>query len=572
MSIDPHGDLVVADSGNNEVQEVAASAGTLVPTSANDVYAIAGTGTAGTAGAGSQAITAQLNGPEGSLTDAAGDIYFSNYSNCVDEIPAASGTQWGQSMVAGNLYTVAGVCGSGGSDGHTGDGGAATSAKLYYPQDLALDSNGDLYIADNDNNRIQEVAATTHSQWGQSMTADDIYTIAGSASASAGHSGDGGAASSALLDQPTGLAFDSSGDVLIGDSANNRVQEVAASTHSQWGQSMTADDIYTVAGSSSGSSGSSGDGGSATSARLDGPAGITTDSAGDIYIADTSNNRIQEVAAATDTQWGQSMTTDDVYTVAGSSSGSSGATGDGGAATSGLLNAPNDVQVDGSGNLYIADSGNNEVQEVVASTGTQWGQSMTANDLYTVAGSSAGTSGSSGDGGPATSATFDNVKAISLDPHGDLIVADFSDDVVQEVALSATSGTDSVTTPSGYTLVDSKTSGQTTTSVYTHTVGSDTGVTLSYSTSAPKVAALAVYSGVNTTSPVDAYDDAATSTSSPAAPDNRAHRGPGPRPAGWPMRPRSRSRASRATSPTEPDRRRPLPPVRSVPPPRSRVN
>ncbi len=170
----------------------------LEPLTANDIYNIVGTGTAGTAGVGSQATVAQLNGPEATVSDAAGNLYIATVTHCVDEVPATSGTQWGQSMTAGDLYTVAGVCGS---SGHSGDGGVATSALLDEPQSVALDSSGDLYIGDFLNNRVQEVAATTHSQWGQSMTAGDIYTMAGSSSGSSGHSGNGGAATSALLER-----------------------------------------------------------------------------------------------------------------------------------------------------------------------------------------------------------------------------------------------------------------------------------------------------------------------------------------------------------------------------------
>jgi len=508
VSMDPHGDLVIADDLNNEVREIPASAGTLVPYSANDVYTIAGdTSTSNTYGG--QASSSGVHGPEGSVSDPAGNLYIAADGDMVDEVPATTGTQWGQSMTAGNIYRIAGQPGT---SGHSGDGGAATSSYLDEPNDVALDAAGDLYIADTDNNRVQEIATTTHTQWGQSMTAGDIYTVAGSSTGSSGHSGDGGAASSALLSDPYGLAFDANGDLYIGDYGNNRIQEIAATTGTQWGQSMTANDIYTVAGSSTGSSGHSGDGGAATSATLYGPGGVAIDGAGDLYWAEYNNNRVQEVAAATGTQWGQSMTAGDIYTVAGSSSGSSGHSGDGGAATSALFSGPDGITVDSSGDLYIADRSNNRLQEVAATTGTQWGQSMTAGDIYTVTGSSTGTSGSSGDGGAASSALFNDPAGVALDPHGDLVIDDDGNSEVREVPKSAGSGTDSVTTPSGYTLVDSKTSGQTTTSVYTHTVGSDTSVTLSYSTSAPKVAALAVFSGVNTTTPVDLYDDATTSS------------------------------------------------------------
>ena len=510
MSLDPHGDLMIDDYTNNAVREVAASSSQGQAFTANDVYDIVATGYSGSSGLGGEATFANLVSPVSTISDPAGDLYIGDVADCIDEVPATSGTQWGQSMTAGDIYTVAGQCGSSGS---SGDGGAATSALLDSPQGLSFDANGDLIIGDSGNNRVQELAATTHSQWGQSMTANDIYTIAGSASGTSGTSGDGGAATSALLNYPAGFAFDANGDLIITDNGNNRVQELAATTHSQWGQSMTANDIYTIAGSSAGTSGHSGDGGAAASALLNAPLAPTIDTAGDIYIPDNGNNRVQEVAAASGTQWGQSMTAGDIYTVAGSSSGTSGHSGDGGAGTSALLNGPAQVTLDSAGNLYVADANNNRVQELANSTGTQWGQSMTAGDIYTIAGSSSGTSGHSGDGGAATSAKFFSIQAISFDPYGNLVIADSYNHTVRELASSAGSGSESVTTPSGYTLVDSKTTGQTTTDVWTHAVTStDTGVTLSYSSAAPKVASLAVYSGVNTTTPVDVYDDATTSS------------------------------------------------------------
>ena len=127
-------------------------------------------------------------------------------------------------MTAGDVYTVAGT----GTAGYSGDSGPATSARIDLPTGVALDPGGNLYIADQDNNRVQEVAATTHTQWGRSMTAADIYTVAGSATGSTGHSGDGGAATSALLEEPNAVALDPAGDLYIADTDNNRVQFVAA--------------------------------------------------------------------------------------------------------------------------------------------------------------------------------------------------------------------------------------------------------------------------------------------------------------------------------------------------------
>src|ERR1019366_1536061 len=207
------------------------------------------------------------------------------------------------------------------------------------------------------------------------MTANDVYTVAGSSTGTSGHSGNGGAATSALLDSPADVPLDGSGNLYIADAINNRVQEVAVATGSQRAQAMTANDVYTVAGSSSGTSGHSGNGGAATSALFDEPTGVAVDSSGDLFIADQNNNRVQEVAGTTGTKWGQSMTANDMYTVAGSSSGSSGHSGNGGAATSALQNQPTDAVLDTSGDLYVSDTGNSRLQEIAVATGTQWGQS-----------------------------------------------------------------------------------------------------------------------------------------------------------------------------------------------------
>jgi RHS repeat-associated protein len=149
--------------------------------------------------------------------------------NIVREIPAATGTQWGQAMTANDIYTVAGNVSAAGSGGSSGDGGPATSALLNYVGGLAIDSAGDLYIADTSNNRIQEVPAASGTQWGQSMTAGDMYTVTG-ASMTAGDTGDGGTASAAEVNEPVSVSLDPSGDVLIPDAMNNSIREVFATT------------------------------------------------------------------------------------------------------------------------------------------------------------------------------------------------------------------------------------------------------------------------------------------------------------------------------------------------------
>ncbi|MFL6448655.1 MAG: Ig-like domain repeat protein [Bryobacteraceae bacterium] len=212
----------------------------------------------------------------------------------------------------------------------TGDGGPATDAMLARPLGLAVDGSGNFYIADGgdflDPGRIRKVSADT----------GVITTVAGNGSY--GFSGDGGPATSARLEGPSAVAVDGSGNLYIAD--GNRIRKVSASTGV----------ITTVAGN--GSSGYSGDGGPATSASLFYPRGVAVDGSGNIYIADEDNNRIRKVSAGTGV----------ITTVAGN--GSDGFSGDGGPATSASLEGPSAVAVDGSGNLYIADWGNQRVRKV----------------------------------------------------------------------------------------------------------------------------------------------------------------------------------------------------------------
>ena len=382
----------------------------------------AGNGNIGDSGDGYAATSAALDSPNGVAVDPAGNIYDAD-SDSVRMVAASHGTILGQNVTAGNIYTVAGD----GSSGYSGDGGAATSAETNTVS-VATDSAGNLYIADFNNNRIRVVAASTGTLFGQSVTAGDIYTVAGNGTA--GYSGDGGAATSAELSGPTGVAVDSAGNLYIADASNNRVRVVAASTQTLWGQSMTANNIYTIAGVG-GAGGFAGDGGAATNAKLAYPSNLAFDNWGNLYITDFNNSCIRMIAGSTRTFWGQNMTANDIYTITGIT-GAPGYNGDGITATTAEVNQPSGVAVDSSGNLYIADKGNNRIRVVVASTGMLWGQNVTANDIYTVVGN--GTGGYNGDGIEATNSELWLPSGVAFDSTGNLYVADSNNNRIRVVS------------------------------------------------------------------------------------------------------------------------------------------
>jgi len=306
LAFDSARNLFIADWNNHAIRRVDPN---------GKIVTVAGKGTLGYSGDGGPATAAELNNPNSVAIDAYGNLFISDWGNNVVRKVDTNGI----------ITTFAGT----GLTGYSGDGGSATAAWFYYPLGLAVDSSGNVYISDSNNSVVRKV-----------NTNGIISTYAGNHAP--GYSGDGGPATSAQLSTPGGLIFDPVGNLLICDSNNGVIRKVDSQGK-----------ITTVVGN--GISGFAGDGGAAGSAELNAPGEMVLDALGNLFIADTGNQRIRRVSPL-----------GIVTTVAGN--GTQGFSGDNDWATSAQLNTPTGVATDASGNLYIADQQNSAVRKVVFNT------------------------------------------------------------------------------------------------------------------------------------------------------------------------------------------------------------
>ncbi len=407
------GDVYVADSSANEVLE-------LSPSGRLSVFA--GTGVAGFSGDGGPATQAELSFPTALALSSNGDLYIADSGNNRIRMVSPSGV----------ITTVAGT----GVAGFSGDGGPAPQAELSFPTAIALSSTGALLIADGGNRRVREVSPT-----------GTITTVAGNGTL--GLSGDGGPATQAGLSEPLGVAA-GPGGIYVADAWNDVVRRIlpsgvietvaGAADGLQFPVAVAlnaAGDIFvadwsnrvievtpsgaarTVAGT--GVAGFSGDGGRAVKAELDRPSGLAVAPNGDLYIADSGNNRVRMVSP-----------NGIITTIAGT--GVAGFSGDGGPAVKAELNDPEGLAIGPGGGLYIADSHNQRIREV-----------LPGGAIRTVAGN--GEVGYTGEGVPALSAALNYPAGVALDSSGNLYVADDGECDVDEVSAA----TGDLTTIAGWT-------------------------------------------------------------------------------------------------------------------------
>lgn len=371
VAVDQQGNLYIADSANNEIRQVNPVTGLITPYLGNYTPGFAGDTTGQIA----------LNNPEDIFFDQNWNMWIADYGN-------------------GRIreYGTNGICSTvvGGGSTYV-EGGFPLASLLAGPHSVVTDPAGNIYIADSEDNRVFKVSASTN----------HINSYAGTGTY--GFAGDNGPSNQALVNTPTSLAIDSSGNLYFVDLYNARVRVVSSSGT-----------ITTVAGT--GAIYYAGDGGAAQNAIMHNPSSVAYSSSG-VYIADTNNQRVRQISAG-----------GAISTVAGN--GTPGYAGDGAAASSAELFYPSAVATDASGFLYVADRGNQRVRKVVNGV------------INTVAGN--GKTGYSGDGGQAIAASINNPMGLVVDSAGDIYISDFGNAVVRKVSASGVITTVAGTGAPGY--------------------------------------------------------------------------------------------------------------------------
>jgi sugar lactone lactonase YvrE len=311
VGFDSVGNLYIAETANHIIRKL---------DTVGQITIVAGTGAQGFSGDAGPAVAATLDSPQGLAIDANNNLYIADTHN--QRIRKLN-------LATGNILTIAGT-----TPGFSGDGGLAISAQLLQPTAIALDSKGNVYLADSGNHRIRRIEAST----------GIITTIAGAGTQ--GFSGDNASADQASIDSPAGLAVDLANNIYIADTHNQRIRRIDASTGM----------ITTIAGT--GIMGFSGDVIAATSATLALPRGLTVDASGNLYLADSANHRIRRIDTSTGI----------ISTVVGN--GVQSFSGDGAPAISASLDTPGSAVFSPGALLTVADTGNQRIRQLTAAPAT----------------------------------------------------------------------------------------------------------------------------------------------------------------------------------------------------------
>ncbi|HTT87661.1 MAG TPA: IPT/TIG domain-containing protein, partial [Acidimicrobiales bacterium] len=389
----------------------------------------AGGGTSTSLANGVASTSISLGSPVDAAYDPHGNVVIADQDNNVVRVAAAStGTFYGQAMTAGRIYTIIGD----GNAGYSGDTVPKSSkvpnpllaAELDDPNGIAIDAAGDIALADTGNDAIRFVPAVGGVRFGLSMTAGEIYTIAG------GGSGEGNETFSAGLAEPDGIAFNPSGDVVVADTDNSVVRLIPATAHTEYGQSLQPTVIYTLAGIY-GDYGYTGNGGPGYNAQvsLEPFGGIAVDPAGNVALSDSDNQVVRLVAAKTGSYHGRAVIAGDIYTIAGNTN--EAFKGNKKPAVQASLDTPQGVAYDAAGDLYIADSANNVIRYVPAAKGSYDGKAVQAGYIYTIVGK--GPMGASGDGGAASAAELNDPAGIEVGANGRLLISDGGNNKIRQV-------------------------------------------------------------------------------------------------------------------------------------------
>jgi len=354
---------------------------------------------------------ALVDAPGGIALDAAGDLFVADTGHCrVLVVPAQGGTRYGLHLRPGHAATMAGgSCSGAGSIGH--------------PSGVAVDAEGDVYIAEATAQRVQVV---------RPGGPRGVVTVAGTGHA--GFNGDGLAGPASQLDEPTAVAVDGSGDVFIADTANCRVRALPARSVTLFRQTMTAGHLSTVAGT--GVCGTAGQGGPVAAAQLWDPVAVVVDGSGDLLVADSGDQSVLLAAAQGGDYYGTAVGAGDIGVVVGGTGSYGPYLADGLSATGATaeLNDPRGLAVGPTGALFVTDGFMHAIRVVPATTGTLLGRAMKGGGLYTAAGAlPVSNAAGLGDGTLWVLTQLGNPTGIAVSPRGTVYFSDGSLDVVRVI-------------------------------------------------------------------------------------------------------------------------------------------